>query len=61
MRKITFDRDVIDADVQRLKELGYPDSLIELFVDEDTMRARPLGSKPTLRERIRMLFPKKEN
>jgi len=42
--RIVFDRNVLDADVDRLKKQGYPDDLIELFIDDGQARARAIGT-----------------
>ena len=61
MKRIVFDREVVDADVQRLKALGYPDELIEIFISDGQARARLLGNRLPLIDRIRLLFLKEKS
>lgn len=56
-RVVTYDKIKVNLEVDRLRKLGYPDSLIEIVEVNGVMRARPMGSKPTLDDRIRDMFP----
>ena len=60
MKRIVFDRNVVDADVANLKRLGYPDDLIEIYIHGGQARARLLNQKLSLTDKIRLLFSKKE-
>ena len=59
-KRVTFDMQAVEVEANRLRKLGYPDSLIELYEDNGKMRCRPVGSKPTFADQIRAIFPVKE-
>lgn len=45
-RAITYDKKKVDAEVERLKKLGYPPNFIEIVAINGTMCARPIGDRP---------------
>jgi len=56
LKKITFDRNVINDDIDRLKKLGYTDDQIEIFVGVEQARARVRDQQPSFFDRLLRLF-----
>ena len=40
---VYFDMHVVNREVQELRQLGYPDELIEIYQRGNSMHARPLS------------------
>ena len=59
-KRIVFDRNVVNNDVAQLKHMGYTDDLIEIYIKDGQARARLIGQRLSMIDKIKLLFAKRE-